>query len=97
LSPLLCRRCFFDRQLIQSYDDLLERESDLLGYPNECEPSQYIATEESLVARRPLRMHEASLLVEANGGRGEAAAFSDFTNRKQIIHVNLHDFSQRIT
>jgi len=56
-----------------------------LGNPDEGEPPQYVAAEESLVSGRTLRVHQTGFLVEAYGGGGEPASFRDLTNGQQVL------------
>ena len=69
--------------------DLLERQPDALGEDDECDSAEHRPRVAAVAGAGPLGADQASLLVEAQRRRGDAAAPRDLADREQVGHGEM--------
>ena len=72
------------RELRKLGSDLLERQPDALGEDDESDTAEDGARISPMARTGSLRGDQAPLLVETQGGRGDAASASDLTDRQHV-------------
>ena len=72
------------RKLRELDTDLLERQPDALGEDDEGDAAEHGARITPMAGAGPFGGDQAPLLVEAQGGRGDAASASDLTDGQQV-------------
>ena len=81
------------RELRKLGSDLLECQPDAFGEDDEGDAAEGRRADSPVTRAGSLRGDQATLLVEMEGGGGDAASAGDLTDRQQFGHGQTHSLS----